>query len=539
MLAAANPTGNFPLIDDWAFARSVHNWIETGRPRLSGFVAMTLVGQVAWGAAFAWLLGFSFEALRLSTVLLSLVGLAAMHRLVAAQTGRADLALGAAALLLVNPIYFHLSATFMTDVPFVALALLALLFYLRSLQDGRPASLLAGTAAAALAVSVRQVGLALPLAYAAGRLWRDGVSARVLAAAGLPVAAVALVYLGILGWLAATDGTPGMYHVKLQALLERAGEPLRLLLRLLSRSAQALAMTGLFVAPFLLLVVREARGRWAADRRFHRRLFLLLLVLLALPLIGRHRELPLFSSILFDLGLGVLTTKDVFVLSLPHWPRAPAGFWTAAMAAAVAASALSLTLLGGALRGALRRRRAGAGSAAEAALVAVLAAALLPLLPVLPIAFFDRYLLLTAALLPLALGIALAPAAATAAPSRWDRAGRIAGVAAMLAIGLFSVAATHDHFAMNRARWAALAWLTEQEKVPPERIDGGLEFNAWHLQGRPVPPDAPRDRGPWVHHDDYMVALGPVPGYEPLAAYPFAHWLTLGRREVLVLRKTE
>jgi hypothetical protein len=44
----------------------------------------------------------------------------------------------------------------------------------------------------------------------------------------------------------------------------------------------------------------------------------------------------------------------------------------------------------------------------------------------------------------------------------------------------FSVGASHDYMAWNRARWQALNDLTSKYNVSPTLIDGGYEFNGWH-----------------------------------------------------------
>src|SRR5689334_8297082 len=73
------PTGEFPLNDDWSYARSVQTLLTAGRLELTGFTAMPLVTQVAWGWLFSLPAGFSFTALRVSTWLVGAVGLFATY----------------------------------------------------------------------------------------------------------------------------------------------------------------------------------------------------------------------------------------------------------------------------------------------------------------------------------------------------------------------------------------------------------------------------------------------------------------------------
>ena len=65
LIVLVNPIGDFPINDDWAYARSVLSLVEDGEFHLLGWGAMTLVSQVVWGALWVKLFGFSFDVLSL------------------------------------------------------------------------------------------------------------------------------------------------------------------------------------------------------------------------------------------------------------------------------------------------------------------------------------------------------------------------------------------------------------------------------------------------------------------------------------------
>jgi hypothetical protein len=69
-----NPTGNFPILDDWSYGRSVKTLVEQGTLQYDGWNAPTLFFQVLYGALFCLPFGFSFEALRISTLVAGLAG---------------------------------------------------------------------------------------------------------------------------------------------------------------------------------------------------------------------------------------------------------------------------------------------------------------------------------------------------------------------------------------------------------------------------------------------------------------------------------
>ena len=99
----------------------------------------------------------------------------------------------------------------------------------------------------------------------------------------------------------------------------------------------------------------------------------------------------------------------------------------------------------------------------------------------------------------------------------------------------FTVAATHDYLAWNRARWVALRELMEVDGVTPAEIDGGFEFNGFYRYGLPSSPG----KGMWVEDDRYIVTHGPVPGYRTMRSYPYRRWIAPPDGAIYVLVRQE
>lgn len=529
LLAVARPFGEFPINDDWSYAWSVRQLCERGELRLGPWVAMTLVGQVIWAWPFAAVAGFSFTALRLSTIAASLIAILGFHALALRDGGRRDTAAAAAVLLAVNPIFFFLSTTFMTDVPFVAAAVPALLGYGRALATGERRSVVAATAWSLVAVSVRQVGLALPLSYAITAVVCRPRDRRVAMAS---LGAAAAAYAAWLVTARATGVAAAGAVSKIDDLATVIARPALLAGNLISHGVFALLMVSLFLAPFHLLfgpdlgeLARSSRRRsaWVGAATFATALAFLL---------GKRRVFPLLSSVLFDLGLGPLSFPDVAVLHLPHWPAAPRAVWWALMLGAALAAAVHAAVLADAGARLLAERRAGDVSAIRARQLFAALAGLLLLLPVLPMTVFDRYLLL-----PLLLALYVTVIGIRdVGPGGDGEARTIRAIGALLtaATALFSVAATHDYFSANRARFAALDDLVASRHVAPRDIDGGWEWNGWHLE---VDAHATDGRAPWDAGSRYAVALGPMPGFRTIAVHPFDAWIGRSPRAVLVLER--
>jgi len=152
-----------PVIDDWTYAWSVEHFLHTGELRMLEWSAHYPLAQILWGAVFSRVLGFSFTALRLSTLVLAWAGLVAFF-LTLRELGMKPALAGLGTLLLwCNPVFFVLSHSFMTDVPFVSAMNAALLGYVRWVKRGRTGDLGLGSVAALLAFLIRQPGAALAL----------------------------------------------------------------------------------------------------------------------------------------------------------------------------------------------------------------------------------------------------------------------------------------------------------------------------------------------------------------------------------------
>ena len=100
----------------------------------------------------------------------------------------------------------------------------------------------------------------------------------------------------------------------------------------------------------------------------------------------------------------------------------------------------------------------------------------------------------------------------------------------------FSVLAMHDYLAWNSTRWKALVSLMEREGVSPTVIDGGYEFNGWHLY-EPGPLGRSGKSWWWVDDDEYVIASGPIAGYTEIASYPFERWLLGAQSRIVVLQR--
>lgn len=197
-LVGLRPLQNAPFIDDWTYAWSVEHMLRTGELRILDWSVSLNMAQVLWGALFCAPFGFSFTALRLSTWVASLLALIGLYTLLRELGASRRDTLTGVALVYFYPVYFILSFSFMTDIPFVAIVTWFFAALIRAIKRDSARSLAAALLFACLAVAIRPVGVFLSgVLLLAPRLPSTGWRPRFqrLAIVAAPIVVLALLML--------------------------------------------------------------------------------------------------------------------------------------------------------------------------------------------------------------------------------------------------------------------------------------------------------------------------------------------------------
>jgi hypothetical protein len=242
-----------------------------------------------------------------------------------------------------------------------------------------------------------------------------------------------------------------------------------------------------------------------------------------LPLLWRP-YVPGPFNLVYNLGVGPPTLRDVYLLGLPNLPTAPRGFWVVFTAVGIFGGAVLIRRWLQSMWNTWRER------ATDHALVllSVFSLGCLALVPLVP--FLDRHMIL---LLPLLFLLAAPRESEQRMPSK---SGMTVALTLVAAMAIFSTAGLHDYFAWNRARWAALEWLTTTQNVKAEQVDGGFEYNGWNTFDPSYHPQSDKSWW-WVKEDEYLISFGDVPGYDVHASFSYAAWLPPGKRAIHVLHR--
>jgi hypothetical protein len=520
------------ISDDWTYTRSVEILIHQGRFEVLPVAAATLVFQTFWGGLFAFLFGMTFGVLRVSSVVLTFLGGIAFYGLCReVGVSRERSALGTAVYLF-NPVLFAITYSFMTDPQFLALLTISSYWYVRGLRPGNTGhtATIIGSIIAALACLQRPHGALIPLGVVtylilSGHLRFDRPSVeRFLRIVTIPALTTIIFYFVI------SHGLPHQQGYFLdEAKAAGVGQTWLLIKRLTVIEA---LYVGMFVGPLVLaalpVIVSLVRFKtwW---------LWVLVAGWSAIAVGGMKwfwdegRRMPYIPQFLGRAGPG---SADLRNARPPLAPPPVYGLFT--IGCAIAAVIFGLILIR-ALTHKKLAGRSGAGMAAGIAAWQIAGVVPQSLLFRNWIISLDRYLL---PLLPFAILLTL-----------WAlqdvRIVSAIGWVVIALVAAFSIAGTRDVLVFQSNVWDMARSLNAQG-VSNVKIDAGYPWDAYHLWEYSTENDIPKQTpdGSWwtdvyatATDSTYVVAGGPLHGYDIITTRPYSAWLQREPVQLHILRR--
>lgn len=541
-----SPVAEFPLNDDWLYAQMAQDALGARAYVAHPFVAANATLHALWGAAVVGVFGFSYTALRVSTLLFTF--LAVWFTCLAAKEAGATrrTAFLAGLVVFVNPIVVNLSYTFMTDIIFLATLAGATWGYVRAFRTGRARDLITGSSFSALALLIRQMGILHPAVFVIAftmvfirrKKWPSLLQ---VAAFSIPIVIGVFLY----EWAQRTSG--GIYTWP----NAWAGVPGRIIVLQIFRYAFASCIYfGLFLLPFTLayaLWLARHRNAWTWMRTYWAGMILMWLFMFGCGflLMPRPAPMPLLTNIIRNLGVGPLTLHDTTHL-YPGWSHVHIGavfWWTLTVVSMLSATVLIMELFARFVRPALGkpandgRKALYVRHAQYLFLIGVAAAHFLALNNPWLTIIFDRYLLPSFA--PLAV---LAAALLTRINARHTIT--VAATACFLCLA-FSLVALQDYFAWNRVRWEAVEILRTEYGAADEQIEGGYEFNGAFTSDTFMDVHDTTEflkfgnYGWWTLRPEYAISFLPRPGFEKIDDVSYYSWLGMEERRIAILKRAE
>ncbi len=514
-----NPLGEFPVNDDWAYSKNVWFLSEEGRFVFSDWPGMTLISQTLTGALFTTLFGFSFSVLRLATLLFGISFLLLLYTFLRKLKVERNTAAFTSLLILFSPFFLSLSFTFMTEIYFLFFFLVTLMLYHQYLLRDKLIFLLLSSLFALITTLTRQTGLIIPIAIGMVEIIRSGRNIKKIVWSLLPFT---IVFMGLRvysHWLESTGNLPENYG--------RPGDLLETLRfnnldYFMCKAGTILMYLGLFLLP---LSLRMIPSKVSPGTKFRRNLLVLALILVSILVVMGFKGFPA-PNVFYNIGLGPKLLKD------SYWgdnisPVLPLAVWTGIKVLAVGGVftlALVMFYRPINLTNLYNRIQSGTGTSIKFLLLLICAGYLVYML--INKFFFDRYTLS----LTIFSAIFLAAMIKTTAGKWTWISGGFLGL-----FMLFSGSAVRDFMEWNRARWRGLEYLVQEQQIDVKRIDGGLEFNAWYEAGPFNPADKMGKSWWFVTEDEYVLACGPIEGFQYHVSFPYTRWLFHGKDSVQIL----
>lgn len=626
LLIIANPTGSFPLNDDWNYIRSAQLLAEQGRMLITCWNCSTNLVQIFYGAVLVKLFGFSFEVLRASTWLAGLGACVATYLLVKESSRRPVLAFLAALTLMSNAIFFNLSSTFMTDIPFLAVLIGSMYYAVRALRHGQNPDYLSALGLGLVSTFLRQYGVVFlglfVITYAIGRLKERNL---LINSFGILLFAGALL-LAFRTWLT-SYGLPGCYTVwmvYIQKSLSAGVGPL--FGTMLFNYLTEVIYLGLFVLPFAVGCIPFVFGELIKKERIFAFVCAAELMLcLFIGLVVKGVMMPLTTNVLHSAGVGPVLFAELKSAASDQ----SLGFFFWLLVTLMSCKGVSLAFALTVSRVLSLKRTGGLVSCLseviefrEAKIAFLFSSFICIYLSILAFTgLIDRYILPALPALFVVLGmlasarpikphpaVAVYPAQTalnspempadsdaaknledpttfeddlTTVQSSFDKDADTAeeelpeqalgnkldeanstmteldtqnphrpfgkaiflgsALFCILVFAAFSVAATHDYFAVNRARWEALNYALRDLKIDPMAVEGGWEFNGWIAYAPSDPASllkSPENLS-MKHGDEYAVSDRLADGYKAMRSWNVERWLSSTAAQVNLLRRNK
>ncbi|NRB46359.1 MAG: glycosyltransferase family 39 protein [Saprospiraceae bacterium] len=519
LIILVNPIGDFPLNDDWQYAYPVQQMVEEGEFEMQGQFAPNILLQVVWGYLSCQVLGgFDFTHLRFGVLLLGLgCGLLLFHWLEkdGVEKGKS---FGLSLVLVSSPLFFSLSYTFMTDVPFLLLCLLSLFSFSRYIEEDRLSSLGVAGLVAVGAYTIRQPGILFLLGFAVFVIVDQRRRKDRWLIASLLIATGALAYLGMEKWLkpilVITDNYVPVADIYFTEVFSK---PLVVLNTWASRFLKTFIYIGVFTLPLAPFLWGKLRATGVLKKAS-----LSIIILINLSLFGltylAGKTFPFGGNVWFNWGLGPELLKDVYTLELPNTHQIHS-IWLYLLQILGQLQVSFILVL-------LWKTWYERSQSQRAFIIWLILMNGLYLGVISIFSYFDRFTLLC---LVSCLYIIAPYLAFPKHHLRW------AAMLPIVVLMYFSTVATKDYLSWNRARAEAYAWL-DQEGIGIEQMDAGYEYNGWYNYHRNPIQTAGRSFW-WVTEDDYLITFGPVQGYRSIQVFPYYRYLWWKKDQIWVLQR--
>ncbi|MBW2184682.1 MAG: glycosyltransferase family 39 protein, partial [Deltaproteobacteria bacterium] len=495
---------NYPVDDDWSYIKIAETFHHTGKMQFTPWTAMSLVFQIWWGTCFTKLFGYSIEILRLSTLVISLLGLIFIYLLLQELKHHWQTSLFVVLLILFNPFSFPLNFTFFTDHFFISLLFISTYFYYKAFKDDKDIYLFIASLVASFSVLVRQNGILIPLSVFVYLLISKR-SFKTIIRRGLITLVIPLAtFIVFTYWLNAIHGPTAEYIRQTDKLLENLRKPYLLLIKIGWRPFLILEFMGFCLLPLSFSFLPKVKELFNRKNYFLLLLFCLAgtVFFLAFEHIGLYSSVDLLRNGFRFAYISEYGFRDFLNILF---------FFYRVLAFLAVASIVYLIYLLIKYRKSIREKFNLASPT-----FLILCIGIFQLLFLLTTLHkFSRYYLI---LIPFFVFFILEI-------SRYMSINKKVFIPLLTAYTLLSFAITQDFMSWNQLKWQAASQLKDKG-IPLQKTSAGFAWDAWHncQYSLDHPYEITPQRGdvPWWIEDltpvidpQYLISNSPVPtGFE-------------------------
>ncbi len=531
VILIVNPFGEFTREDDFAYARPVNTLLESGTMQLTDWSSMTLVGHIWLGWLTTSIFGFSHTVLRLTELFFGLLGIIGIYFL--AKEFFDDLLKQIAAVILFgfSPQFFFYNFVFMTDITFFAFFVWSLLFFIRYLKNEKAGSYIIALILGLYAFLIRDLALVLPLAFVFAAAGKYGLKSKRLYLVSLPLLLFVLEYFLYRYWLEQVHGLTANMDFSRNRLMQMLTDPEFLIKNLIKNFVYSGLYLGFYLSPVAVPVFFNFLKR---ESKKIRTFLLVVSFFSAITMMIISFAFP---------GVQNVMKFVLFIHHYPVWHHIPdvhnptleminiMPVWLLATASAVSvfAAVSILTILASSLFRQIKSRKLFNISPERGPSDMLIWTFVIYYTLILSQIFFPRYQIQSIGLLAVILLMTNKEAL--------FRNKIIRAFSFTLAVFIIfsSISGTRDMMEFGRTRQTALDYLEKELNIPPEKIDGGFEFNSWHLFDWYYK-EKDKNRW-WVKDDEYVVVWGKIKNYELLKEYEFTRFFPPGTRNKIYVYK--
>jgi hypothetical protein len=514
-----NPTGNFPLNDDWAYAKSVETLSNKHVFDIGWWPAMSLLTHTLWGFIFIKIFGFSFFVLRLSILCLSLITILYVEKFIYQLVQSKLTALLGALCLFFNPLFFNLSNSYMTDVSFLSFFFFSIYHYHQFFLHAKRISLIWLTFFALATIFVRQLGLIIPLSllvvngvrfFLSKEKYLEFIFAIVLC--GICFLTLYIFERHYVPKLIDKAPYQGIFFSKTKSKISLDFK--NLFMTFVYVTTVFYYYSGLFLFPILgFSALRIIKNFIRSKLIITVPLFLFFLFFLS----KTHFWYPI-GNLIYNCGLGVELTFDVFLLKINENHAEVNAFTSILKLISIIGSLLFTLFLLSRLNSNLKITKEILLRHHFSIWIIILFLSYSFLISV-SYGFFDRYSLLPALLICIFffkyINIKI----------------HVLNSLFVAIFAYFSIFATKDYFNFHKANQDLANYLKIEKNIKPENINAGFEDFLWNLY------DSTSIKKFESKSQEYCISFGDAPNYHKIKEFNYQRYFPYRNEKLYILKK--